>query len=63
MGVITMMNGTFIKMNKGRFTRTFYLFADGEAVGYTEEGIRNLTCEFTTLYSLLVINGWKEINA
>lgn len=58
-----MMNGTFITMNKGKFTRTFYLFTDGSAVEYIDDGIRNLTCEFTTLYYLLVANGWKEINA
>lgn len=56
-----MTNGSLIKMNKGRFTRTFWLFDDGDCIEYTKEGTRELTCSFTTLYNLLKINGWKEI--
>lgn len=56
-----MLNGSYVKMNKGRFTRTFFLFTDGDAVEYTKDGLRKITCPFTTLYSLLKINGWREI--
>jgi len=55
-----MTNGSLIKMNKGKFTRTFWLFDDGDCIEYTKEGTRELTCSFTTLYNLLKINGWKE---
>lgn len=56
-----MMNGSYVKMNKGRFTRIFFLFTDGDAIEYTKDGPRKVTCPFTTLYSLLKINGWEEI--
>ena len=56
-----MANGALVKMSKGKFTRTFWLFEDGTAKEYTKEGLREVTCPFTTLYSLLTINGWKEV--
>lgn len=56
-----MTNGSLIKMSKGCLTRTFWLFDNGDAIEYTNEGRRELTCTFTTLYSLLKINGWKEV--
>lgn len=56
-----MTNGSAIKMNKGKFTRTFWLFEDGTAKEYTNEGLREITCDFTTLYALLQRNGWKEV--
>ncbi len=56
-----MSNGVLIKMSKGTDIRTFWLFEDGDAKEYTEQGLRELTCEFTTLYSLLKTNGWSEI--
>lgn len=56
-----MTNGALIKMNKGKFTRTFWLFEDGTAREYTKEGRREVTCPFTTLYNLLKMNGWTEV--
>ena len=56
-----MTNGLAIKMNKGKFTRTFWLFEDGTAKEYTNKGLREITCDFTTLYALLQRNGWKEV--
>lgn len=56
-----MMNGSLVKMNKGRFTRVFWVFLDGTAKEYTEDGLRDVTCEFLTLYRLLQMNGYKEI--
>ena len=56
-----MSNGSLIKMSKGKLTRKFWLFEDGTAKEYTKDGLREITCDFTTLYALLQINGWKEI--
>lgn len=56
-----MLYGAHVKMNKGKFTRTFFVFADGDAVEYTKDGLRKVTCPFTTLYNLLRMNGWEEI--
>lgn len=56
-----MFNGQFVKMNKERFTRIFYVFDDGTAKEYTEDGLRDVTCPFLTLYRLLRMNGYIEI--
>ncbi len=56
-----MMNGSYVKMNKGKFTRVFFLFIDGDAIEYTKDGPRKVTCPFTTLYNLLKMNGWEEV--
>lgn len=56
-----MLNGGLVKMNNGRFTRTFCVFGDGTAKEYTEDGLRDVTCQFLTLYRLLQINGYIEI--
>lgn len=56
-----MLNGGLVKMNKGRFTGTFWVFDDGTAKEYTEDGLRDVTCPFLTLYRLLQMNGYVEI--
>ncbi len=60
-GGYNMLNGGLVKMNNGRFTRTFCVFGDGTAKEYTEDGLRDVTCQFLTLYRLLQINGYIEI--
>lgn len=56
-----MQIGNYIKMTKGHLKREFYLFDDDTAKEITKEGLREVTCAFSTLYALLKINGWKEV--
>ena len=56
-----MSNGVLIKMGKGTDIRTFWLFEEGKAKEYTQHGLTEIACEFTTLYNQLRISGWAEI--